>query len=408
MKTKRGLIITLIVFAQFACVSLWFAGNAIISDLAAAFSIPAASVAHLTSAVQLGFITGTLTFAVLTISDRFSPSKVFFASALAGALSNLVITFGSQSLASLLVFRFLTGFFLAGIYPVGMKISSDYYEKGLGKALGFLVGALVIGTAFPHLLKSLTQNLNWKYVIYLTSGFSFFGGLLILLFVPDGPFRKPSQRFDLGAFYKIFKNDGVRSAAFGYFGHMWELYTFWAFLPALIVAYSKLHIQQEFIIPVLSFIVIAIGGVSCVIGGFYSQIFGSRKIAAAALASSGLCCILSPFAISFPVLLFLAFLVFWGMAVVADSPQFSTLVAQNAPEEFKGTALTIVNCCGFAITIFSIEMFLFLSRFINVKYLFLVLAIGPILGLVGMYTQKPKTQIAETKATEAQVTETQQ
>jgi MFS family permease len=298
--------------------------------------------------------------------------------------------------------RFLTGFFLAGIYPVGMKISSDYFEKGLGKALGFLVGALVLGTAFPHLLRSLTDGLEWKYVIYFTSGFSLLGGLLVLLLVPDGPFRKPSRKLDLGAFFRVFKNPGLRSAAFGYFGHMWEIYTFWAFAPAFILAYSKLHTDKEFIVPVLSFIIIAIGFFSCVIGGYYSQFFGSKKVAAIALFSSGLCCLLSPIAFGLPVVVFLGFLVFWGMAVVADSPQFSTLVAQNAPDEFKGTALTIVNCCGFAITIASIELFHLLGNYISVRYLFLVLAFGPLLGLIGMFTQKGKSEVTKTNEPKTQ------
>ena len=385
---KRNWIITTIVFSQFACGSLWFAGNAVIHDLIEAFQLPDSSLSHLTSAVQFGFITGTLTFALLTISDRFSPSKVFFASALAGALTNLLTTIGNHDLTTLFLLRFATGFFLAGIYPVGMKISSDYYEKGLGKALGFLVGALVLGTASPHLLKSITEHMNWKYVILLTSGFSVLGGTLILLFVPDGPYRKKSQHLDLHAFYQIFKNKNVRSAAFGYFGHMWELYTFWAFTPFILSTYIKLHSVITFNIPLLSFIIIAVGCLSCILGGYFSQIFGSKKTAFTALFLSGTCCLISPFMFNICMPLFLAFLIFWGMAVVADSPQFSTLVAQNAPEEYKGTALTIVNCIGFAITIVSIEVFNLLIGDIPSNYLFCVLAIGPILGLIAMYRQK--------------------
>jgi MFS family permease len=283
-----------------------------------------------------------------------------------------------------LVLRFLTGFFLAGIYPVGMKISADYFEKGLGKALGFLVGALVFGTAFPHLLKNLTQNLNWRFVIFLTSGFSLLGGMLILLLVPDGPYRKPSQHLDFKAFYGVFKTGGVRQAAFGYFGHMWELYTFWTFLPFIVIQYSKLHTEAEFNIPVLAFIVIAMGGFACILGGYFSGVFSSKKTAFTALMCSGICCLAAPFMFKIPIVLFLGFLVFWGMAVVADSPQFSTLVAQNAPEEFKGTALTIVNCIGFAITIVSIEVFSLITGGTTSPYIFWVLAIGPILGLISM------------------------
>jgi MFS family permease len=155
------IILPVIVISQFCCTSLWFAGNAVMDALVTNFNLNGSALGHLTSAVQFGFIVGTLVFAILTIADRFSPSKIFFISALLGALCNVFVIWESNSLATLLLFRFLTGFFLAGIYPVGMKIATDYYEKGLGKSLGFLVGALVIGTAFPHLLNGMTATFKW-------------------------------------------------------------------------------------------------------------------------------------------------------------------------------------------------------------------------------------------------------
>jgi len=385
MKVSGNKAIPIIIISQFGCTSLWFAGNAVIGDLIAAFGIPAGSLGHLTSAVQFGFITGTLTFALLTISDRFSHSKVFFWCALAGALANSALSMGHQNLTTLLLIRFITGFFLAGIYPVGMKIASDYSEKGLGKALGFLVGALVLGTSSPHLLKSITSGLDWKYVIYFTSGITALSGLAIFLFVPDGPYRKPSAGFHFTAFYRVFKNSSLRRAAFGYFGHMWELYTFWAFIPLILLTYLNIHQDASFNVAALSFVVIASGSVSCAVGGYFSGRFGSAKVAFTALLFSCLCCLISPFIFHAPLLLFLCILVFWGMAVVADSPQFSTLVAQNAPDEFKGTALTIVNSIGFSITIVSIEVFNALMNYISPQFIYLVLAIGPMAGMAAMY-----------------------
>ena len=176
--------------------------------------------------MQFGFIIGTLTFAIFTISDRFSPSKVFFISALFGALCNVGILWKSSDLFSLLVCRFFTGFFLAGIYPVGMKIATDYFKDGLGKSLGYLVGALVIGTAFPHFLNGIPGTFHWKFVVLSTSCMAILGGLLMLVLVPDGPYRKPSKRTDFSAFLKVFQNKKFRSVTFGYFGHAWELYTF--------------------------------------------------------------------------------------------------------------------------------------------------------------------------------------
>ncbi|WP_044204479.1 nitrate/nitrite transporter [Flammeovirga sp. OC4] len=382
---KNKLTLPLIVTSQFCCTSLWFAGNAVMGDLVESLSLSGAALGSLTSIVQFGFIIGTLTFAVLMITDRFSPSKVFFVSALLGALFNIGIIWEGNTFRSLLFFRFLTGFFLSGVYPVGMKIAADYFEKGLGKSLSFLVGALVLGTAFPHLLKVITGVLPWKYVIITTSVLATIGAFLIVLFVPDGPFRKPSSTFSFYAIKDIFKKTAFRESAMGYFGHMWELYTFWAFVPILLQYYQKLHDASHLNIPLLSFFIIAVGSLSCVIGGFVSQRIGVKKTAYLSLTLSGVCCLLSPLFLSIDSsVVFVTFLVLWGMFVIADSPLFSTLVAQNAPIELKGTALTIVNCIGFAITIVSIQLLTFLQSVLEVRFLFLLLALGPLYAIVRM------------------------
>lgn len=377
------LILPIIVVSQFFCTSLWFAGNSIVSDITRDLNLDHHFLAHLTSAIQFGFISGTLVFAVFTISDRFSPSLVFFCSSILAGLFNLGISINNIDSTEILLFRFLTGFFLAGIYPVGMKIASDYYHKGLGKSLGFLVGALVLGTAFPHLLKNVIVGFPWKYIIYSTTILSVIGGLTILLFVPDGPYRKSGQKIKLTEFLTGFKNKNFRSVSFGYFGHMWELYTFWAFVPIMLSSYNNHYPAIHLNVSLLSFFIIASGALACAFSGILSQYFGAKKIATLSLFISCLCCVISPFFLfSNSYVQFIVFLFIWGLSVIADSPLFSTLVAQNAPEESRGTSLTIVNCIGFSITIFSIQFINLLSDKINAQYMYMLLAIGPILGLI--------------------------
>lgn len=380
-------ILPLIVFSQFCCTSLWFAGNGVMADLLLAFNLNDEALGHLTSAVQFGFISGTLIFAFLSLADRFSPSKLFFFSAIFGALFNLGIVLENNNLTTLLLLRFLTGFSLAGIYPVGMKIAADYYDKGLGKSLGFLVGALVLGTAFPHFLKTFTGNegLPWRSVIFATSALATIGGLAIFIFVPNGPFRKAKGKFEVSAVFNVFQNKALRRAAFGYFGHMWELYTFWAFVPIILTAYKISFPQSEFDVSFWSFIIIGIGGLSCVLGGYISEITGVKRTAAAALFLSGLCCVIFPFIVLQPSeVILITFLCFWGIFVIADSPLFSTLVAKHAPPAIKGTALTIVNSIGFAITILSIQLITYLYQQYPV-YSLSLLAIGPGFGLWGLF-----------------------
>ena len=382
-------ILPIIVISQFCCTSLWFAGNAVLNDLIENFSLPNSALENLTSAVQFGFITGTLLFALFTIADRFSPSKVFFSCASLGALCNAGLIFQFNTLSTLLIIRFLTGFFLAGIYPIGMKIATDYYRKGLGNALGFLVGALVLGTALPHLLKDSMHAFSWEMVLLSISGLSVFGGCLLVIFVNNGPYRKKGTSLDLTICFKVFKNKDFRKASFGYFGHMWELYTFWTFVPILLKTYSGLYAVVKFNIPLLSFFIIGIGSISCVLGSYLAAKFGTKRTAFSLLLLSCICCLVSPlFFLVSNGTIFLLFLLFWGMVVIADSPLFSTLVAQNAPEKDKGTALTIVNCIGFSVTILSLQLVSAQYHSTNSIFVYLLLAIGPVFGLLAIETKK--------------------
>ncbi len=369
--------------SQFAGTSLWFVGNAVLPELKQALQLNQYAVSLVTSAVMLGFIAGTLVFAFFSLADRFSPVKLFFISSLFGAVTNAAVAWLAKDAASLFALRFITGFFIAGIYPVGMKIAADWYEKGLGKALGFLLGALIIGTAFPHLLRNREFDLPWKTVLYFTSLFATVGGILMLLFVGDGPFRKKSGGFQWNAFKEIFSSKKWRQAAFGYFGHMWELYTFWGFVPVILNLFAVKN-KIELNIPLLSFLIIAIGSIGSISGGYLSKHWGSAKVASLALFISGLCCFLSPLMYQIPLPVFIIFLFVWGLTVSPDSPQFSTLVAMYAPEHLKGTALTIYNSIGFSISTISlivIDRVFYSNGFFGGTNTFLLLGIGALAGL---------------------------
>ncbi len=380
MKPKTH-ILPVIIIAQFLCTSIWFAGNAVIDDFAAQFNLGFNILGYLLSMVQFGFIIGTLTFALSSIVDRFSPSRVFLVCAILGGMCNAIILTPDIGLFNLLTARFGTGFFLAGIYPVGMKIASDYYKDGLGKALGYLVGALVLGTALPHLLQYLSWNSDYRTVILTTTLLSFLGGIMIFQLVPDGPYRTPVNKLQLGVFAELFTNISFKKAAFGYFGHMWELYAFWGFIPLLLKTYNEYQ-NATIIVSLWSFIIIAIGFFSCVIGGFISLKTGSKKVAYVSLWASGLFCVCSPLLFLLPPHLFLTAICIWAMVVISDSPQFSTIVANAAPSDLKGTALTIVNCIGFSITIVSIQLISLLSNFISPMFIFILLGIGPCIGII--------------------------
>jgi predicted MFS family arabinose efflux permease len=382
MPQRPRRILPVIVLSQLAGTSLWFAGNAVLPDLQRQLALPASVLGDMTAAVQLGFIAGTLVFAVLAVSDRYSPRATFLSCSLIGAACNASTYVLGGSLALLLSARFAVGFFLAGIYPVGMKIASGWYQRDLGKALGFLVGALVLGTALPHLIRGLGQSLPWEAVMLSVSPIAALGGILMYALVPDGPFLRAGARFDPWSLATIFRSPGFRGSSFGYFGHMWELYAFWAFVPPALTAYgarSAGGIGAD--VSLLSFAVIAAGAIGSVMGGYLSLGLGSARVAFGQLAVSGVCCLASPLLFHAPPLLFIACLLLWGIVVVGDSPQFSALNAQHAPADQVGSALTIANCIGFGISIVSIQLLNQAASAMPINLLFLLLVPGPIFGL---------------------------
>ncbi|HEV7331140.1 MAG TPA: MFS transporter [Flavisolibacter sp.] len=372
----------LLVFSQFAGTSLWFAGNAIVDQISTTDSG-----ATITSYVQFGFIAGTLLFSLLTVADRFQAKNVFFYSSLLAAVANALIILLYKDAIAVKLLRFVTGFFLAGIYPVGMKIAADVFPQQLGKALGWLVGALVLGTSFPHFVRSGLENIHWETVITTTSLLALSGGVLVLLFIPPTRKHGVTAKPDFSVAFTVFRNPSFRSAAFGYFGHMWELYAFWSILPLLFTFHNSISGTGANVFW-WSFLVIGTGSAGCIAGGFLSQQWGSKKVAATALLLSGMSCLLFPFVFHTTNSLFYGLMLFWGFTVTADSPQFSALVAKAAADKNKGTALTIVTSVGFAITIVSILLLKELFLLQQEKALWL-LAPGPFLGLLALRKSNP-------------------
>ncbi len=386
---KIGLVL---VISQFFCTSMWFAGNAVVGNLYKQdrwFNVSDHNIPFiLSNCVLFGFILGTLTFALKGYSDKYSPSKVFAVNALIAALVN-VLTPIAGDISLVLFLRFATGFFLAGIYPVGMKIASDHFGKDIGKVLGYLLGALALGSASPLLIRYLFGSIDASIVFIVTSSLAFIGGVLVYFEIPDGPFRSNTRTFKFSSIAVCFRDSKFKAAALGYFGHMWELYAFWTVVPLIWETFNESGNVEPVNVNLMSFIVIAIGAIGCVLSTRLASKCGFSKMAIVVLSLSGICCLMSPFILdtgSFQLLFI--FLIFWGFTVIADSPLFSSMVAMYAEPSVKGSALTIVNCIGFSITVIAIEV---LKQFIGVfdlKYGLIILAPGPILGVWALVKEK--------------------
>lgn len=377
--STTGLVV--IVLSQFAGTSLWFAGNAILPDLMPLLNAPGIN-GWITSAVQIGFVSGTLLYALLALPDRFPSTWVFLISVVLAAGANAGWLLFPLRAEPLLASRFLTGFFLAGVYPVGMKIAADWFRPVLGRAMGFLVGALVLGTAFPHLLRGLGTSLPYRTLTLAVSGLAISGGILLAAVVPAKPVLAQRSSFRFSTVTELFRPSAFRPAMLGYFGHMWELYTFWAFLPVIVTLYNATHPDTAANSSLLSFMAIAAGLLGCVGGGYRALQIGSRRVAWALLLTSGLCIVLFPAALRAPLPIFAFFLLLWGAAAAGDSPQFSALIANDAPAEKRGSILTLVTSLGFLLTVISIQLMAWLTQQFGFSAtLFYVLLPGPLLGL---------------------------
>ena len=380
MLTAPKRILPILVLAQFAGTSLWFAVNAVMPDLQQQMGWPASAVGRLTSALQLGFIVGTLVFALLAIADRFSSRRVFLFCALAGALCTLGAWLRIESFTELLLWRAATGFFLAGIYPVGMKIASQWFPEGLGVALGWLVGALVLGSASAHGIRALSVELPWSTVMISVAMLAAAGGLILYMAIPEPPnYTASTKKLEWQALATLWTDWRVRASVLGYFGHMWELYTFWVLVPLILA--TQLNGQA---LSFAAFGVLGVGAVGCIGGGWLAKRWGSPRVATLQLSMSGLCCLLAPWLMSAPLIWFLLWLAIWGVTVAGDSPQFSTLTASNAPKHAVGSVLTLTNSIGFALSIISIELFTSLAQEKQLATLLPWLGIGPLLGIVAM------------------------
>ncbi len=392
--SARWRALALLSFAELLGMSLWFSASAVVPALRSEWNLDESAAGWLTIAVQLGFVFGTLISAFLNLADVFQARNLFAVAAIIGALTNALFAFQTQGPETGIVLRFLTGMCLAGVYPPGMKIMATWFRESRGMALGVLVGSLTLGKATPYLVNGL-GSANWRHNVLFASLLAVVGGLLVLWLVGDGPFALPRARFDWKQTLRIFSNRGVRLANLGYFGHMWELYAMWTWMPVMIRASLAEGESNPRLAETASFLVIGCGAIGCVIAGLLADRVGRTLVTSWAMAISGSCCLLIGFFFGANPAFLLVIAAVWGASVVADSAQFSTCVTELTDPRYTGTALTIQTSLGFLLTTISIELMPRVLERVGWRYAFAILAPGPILGVLAMLTLRRLPEAAK-------------
>ena len=376
--------------------TLWFSATAATAAIVLEFHLTPGDTAWLTMAVQGGFVAGTLCSAVLNLPDIVNARRLFAIGCVVGAAANAALVVAGQP-ARLIALRVATGVALAWVYPPGMKVAAGWFERRRGAALGVLIGALTIGSAFPHLLAAASARVPWRTLVLTASGLALAAGAIVRLAVGDGPYVASSARFDPRAVVRVFAHRPARLATLGYLGHMWELYAVWTWMAAF--AAACLHTPARGGAPpsspagsALAFLTIASGAVGSAVAGLFADRIGKARVASWAMIASATCAALAGIAFAMPPAALVVLAIVWGIAVVADSAQLSALVAEHSPRDHVGTALTMQTCSGFLLTMFSIRLVPAIARVLGWQWAFLCLVPGPLLGAAAVRRLKNPQQ----------------
>ena len=383
-KESKPLILTLVSISLLFSLTVWFSANAITPQLINLWNLSQVDLAILSIILIIGFVLGGFVYSILNLPDLVKTPVFFSINALLSALGNFFAAL-SPNFSTFIIFRFLTGFFLAGVYPTSMKLISSWYKRNRGLAIGILLGALTAGSGLPYVF-NITGIPNWRFLLSISSILALLGSVIIYVFIQEGPHLVRGAKFHLSNLKDIFSKKSVRLANYSYFGHMWELYAFWIWIPKFL---QEVHsrtspgIDVNIYFSLGTFLIFISGAVGNMIGGKIADIIGRTKFNIIMLVISGTSSLIIGFFLN-NAFFGLVIAIIWGLTVVPDSPQYSAMISELSDPTYIGTALAMQTAIGFAITNISIWLLPVMIDLLGWTFGFTFLVLGPITGIISL------------------------
>ncbi|MGM8366574.1 MFS transporter [Virgibacillus sp. W0181] len=385
MRHNRWFALCIIALAVLFSLSLWFSALVVMFDLKVKWNLNPLTEGFVSSSIPAGFVIGAFISAYSGLADKYNARNIFVVSATAGALLNGLLIFVDSATIGITL-RGLTGLSLAGVYPISVKLISQWFPKQRGTATGILLAALTMGSALPHLISVFVFDLDSRFVLLICSALSLIAAFLIKFILVEAPVKTQKAPFSLGLIKNVVKNKPVMLANFGYFGHSWELYGMWAWIPLFLSeSFMEASSSSRLISPLVSFIAIGVAGlIGAVAGGLIADKIGRSRLTIIAMLVSGMCALCIGFSYGSSIWLTSTIAIIWGASIIADSAQFSVGVSEFSDSNYVGTALTLQMCVGYSITILSINIIPIIQELVGWRWAFSILSIGPLLGILAM------------------------